>query len=88
MTGPYSLAVADFNLDGVPDVITANFMASSASVMLGVGNGRFDPPIDTGMTGVYTYGITAADFNGDGKPDFATANAGSNDIAVKISTAQ
>lgn len=87
MTGPYSIAVADFNLDAVPDVVTANFVSSTTTVLLGIGNGKFEPPIDAGMTGINTYGVATGDFNGDGKPDFATANALSNDITVKMSTA-
>jgi hypothetical protein len=92
-TGPYSVAVADFNLDSVPDVITANFgnfvrSTGSASVLLGIGDGSFDPPIDTGPTGVLSYGVAVGDFNGDGKPDFATANASSNDVTVKLNTSQ
>jgi hypothetical protein len=86
-TGPYSIAVADFNLDGVPDVATANFKAGTASVLLGIGNGAFEAPIDAGVMGVNAYGTAAGDFNGDGKPDIATANASSNDVAVRLSTA-
>ncbi|HKA89856.1 MAG TPA: FG-GAP-like repeat-containing protein [Haliangiales bacterium] len=85
-TGPYSVAVADFNRDGVPDVATANFMSSNASVLLGVGDGSFDPPIDAGKMGQFSYGVVAGDFNGDGKPDLATSNAVSNDVTVKLNT--
>ena len=85
--GPYSLAVTDFNLDGIPDVVTSNFMTSNATVLLGDGTGNFAAPIDTGVTGQFSYGVAAGDFNGDGKPDFATANAAADDVAVKMSTA-
>lgn len=87
-TGPYALAIADFNLDAVPDVVTANFLTSNASVLLGIGNGLFDAPIDAGATGTTPYGITAGDFDGDGKPDLATANAISDDVTVKRNTSQ
>ena len=87
-TGPYSLAVADFDLDGVPDVVTANFLSSTASVLLGRRDGTFRAPIDAGSTGQTTYGVAVGDFNGDGKPDFATANALSNDMTVKLNTSQ
>jgi len=83
-TGPYSIAVADFNLDGVPDVVTANFMTNNASVLLGVGDGSFAAAIDAGPTGLFSYGTVAGDFDGDGKPDFATANASSNNVTVKL----
>jgi hypothetical protein len=87
-TGPYSLAVADFNLDGVPDVVTANYKTSTGSVLLGIGDGAFEAPIDAGPTGEACYGVAAGDFNLDGKPDFATANSISNDVTVKLSTAR
>lgn len=84
-TGPYSIAIADFNVDGVPDVVTANYKSNTGSVLLGVGDGSFELPIDAGITGNNSYGVATGDFNGDGKPDFAVANAVSNDVAVKIS---
>jgi hypothetical protein len=87
-TGPYSLAVADFNLDGVPDVVTANFQTGNASVLLGLGNGRFEAPLDAGRTGTTSYGAVTGDFDGDGKPDLAVCSAGSNDVAVKINTSR
>jgi FG-GAP-like repeat len=84
MTGPYSIAVADFNLDGVPDVVTANYRTGTASVLLGIGNGRFEPPLNAGTTGMTSYGVTTGDFDNDGMPDFAVANAISNDVTVKL----
>jgi hypothetical protein len=87
-TGPYAVAVADFNLDGVPDVVTPNFRTSTASVLLGVGNGHFQAPVDAGPTGDTTYGVASGDFNEDGKPDFAVCNALSNDVVVKISASR
>jgi hypothetical protein len=87
-TGPYSVAVADFNLDGIPDVVTANYLSSNTSVLVGIGDGTFDAPIDAGKTGQTAYGVVAGDFNGDGKPDIATANAVSDDMTVKLSTSQ
>jgi hypothetical protein len=85
-TGPYAIAIADFNQDGVPDVVTSNFMSSTASVLLGIGTGGFDAPINAGPVGNATYGITAGNFNADMKPDFATANANTNNITVKLNT--
>lgn len=86
MTGPYSVAIADFNQDSVPDVVTANFMASSISILIGNGDGHFGAPIDGGRTGMVSYGVIANDLNGDLKPDVATANASSNSVSVKINT--
>ena len=85
-TGPYTIAVGDFNADGVPDLITANFMSSTGAVVLGIGNGQFEAPIDGGVCGMGSYGVAVGDFNGDGKLDFATSNARSSDLTVKLST--
>lgn len=85
-TGPYSVAVADFNLDGVPDVVTANYKSSNASVLLGIGNGGFEEALDTGFTGLNAYGVAVGFFDDDDRPDFATANASSNNVAVKLNT--
>jgi hypothetical protein len=85
-TGPYALAIGDFNLDGVPDVVTANYQSSTASVLLGVGDGRFEAPLDAGNTGNISYGVATGDFNRDGRPDFAVCNAASNDVVVRLNT--
>ena len=90
-TSPYSLEVADFNLDGVPDVVTANFGTGTGTILLGIGDGHFEAAIDAGPTanpavGKISYGVAAGDFNGDGKPGFATTNPGDNDISIKLST--
>jgi hypothetical protein len=69
-------------------VVTANFMSSTASVLLGVGDGSFDDPINAGATGDSSYGVVAADLNKDGRPDLATANAGAGNVTVKLSTAR
>ncbi len=94
--GPYAIAVADLNQDGVPDIVTPNFLGDSVSLLLGIGNGHFDPakelkfgpPTDPNFMFTTPYGIVAADFNGDGQPDFATANAGSDDLTVRLNTGQ
>ena len=84
--GPYSLAVADFNRDGVLDVITANFMSGDATILLGIGNGHFEAPFNAGTTATISYGVAVGDFNGDNKTDFATANATANSVTVKLNT--
>jgi hypothetical protein len=87
-SGPYSLAIADFNRDGVPDVATANYGIATVSILLGIGDGSFEAPIDAGQMGDNSYGVAAGDFDGDGKPDVATANANSDDVTVRLSTSQ
>ena len=43
---PYSVAVADVNGDGKPDLVTANYGDNTVSVLLGNGDGTFQPAAD------------------------------------------
>jgi len=60
------LAVADFNGDGKPDVLEEGTF--SLLVLLGNGDGTFQPPITTNTNAALT-AIAAGDLNGDGKAD-------------------
>jgi hypothetical protein len=91
--GPYSVAVGDINADGVPDIVTPNFLRDSVSILLGIGNGHFDPAIELNygppgapFTASTPYGVVIEDFNHDGKADFATCNAESDDLTVRLNT--
>jgi hypothetical protein len=83
---PFSVAIGDFNGDGELDLVTANATGSGVigtiSVLLGNGNGTFQPPfgLSAGVTPSY---LSVADFNGDGELDLAVANVTSNfDLAA------
>lgn len=70
--GTYSLTAADFNGDGSLDVATAN--QTNVSVVMGNGNGTFQPAVNYGSSfnlGNPNAYILAPDVNGDGKPDLA-----------------
>jgi hypothetical protein len=82
---PFSVAVADVNGDGIPDVITAdNFSTGTVSVLLGNGDGSFQAPADY-ATGSNPMFVAAADVNGDGIPDLVTANS-SGTVSVLLGT--
>jgi len=82
-SGPQSLAVADFNGDGKPDMVVANFGSAEVSVMLGNGNGTFQSR-QTFATGTSPYSVAVADVNGDGKLDLVVANNGSANVSVLL----
>ena len=80
---PDSLVIADVTGDGIPDVVTANAGAATASVLAGVGKGFFRPLI-TLTAGQAPRFIATGDFNRDGVPDLAIANFTSNNIDILL----
>lgn len=64
---PTSLAVADFNADGAPDVVTAHLSGSPLRVLTNDGVGRFSHATNIGN--LPSGAVFARDINGDGDPD-------------------
>ncbi|HEV3260798.1 MAG TPA: VCBS repeat-containing protein, partial [Gemmataceae bacterium] len=67
-----SVAVADVNGDGKPDLVTANGFNGTVSVLLGNGDGTFQNAQNF-AAGSLPHSLVVADVNGDGKPDLVTA---------------
>jgi hypothetical protein len=63
------IIAADINGDGNPDIVAIS--NDTISVLLGVGDGTFKPPIVTTISASSFHHVTAGDFNGDGKIDLA-----------------
>lgn len=93
---PVSIAVADVNGDGKPDIIVANKCASatncnsgngSVGIMLGNGDGTFQPVATYDSGGFLAVSMAVGDFNGDGKPDLAVAHSSGSDGVCCISPA-
>jgi hypothetical protein len=80
---PTSVATADFNDDGIPDLVVANENDNTVSVCLGNGDGTFQKGITTG-TGHTPESIAVGDFNGDDIPDIAVANTNANSITILL----
>jgi hypothetical protein len=67
---PLDVVVGDFNGDGSADLAVADYTTQRVSILLGKGDGTFQP-VTAYPTGANPSSIVAADFNGDGKMDLA-----------------
>jgi hypothetical protein len=73
-TGARSIRVADFNGDGISDLIVANSFYSTVGVLVGNGDGTFQPVMLYGSGAFFDNSLAIADLNGDGSPDVVVAN--------------
>jgi uncharacterized protein (TIGR03437 family) len=81
---PGSIAVADFNGDGKPDLAITHCCAETyATYMLGNGDGSFQPEVEI-LSANSPSTIAAADLIGNGKPDLIVGSAEYNESSVSI----
>jgi len=78
---PVSIAAADVNGDGKPDLIVADIGTNSVSVLINTGTGTFNAAV------VYKVGksptaVAVGDLSGDGTADIAVTNSGDNTVTI------
>jgi hypothetical protein len=86
-----TIAVADFNGDGIPDLLTIHtaedgppvVSATTVNVFLGKGNGNFTLKSSLDID-YYPGSVAVGDFNGDGAPDLAVINILANSVTVLL----
>src|SRR5256714_3383955 len=83
-SGPIWVVIADVNGDRKPDILLANQSRNSVGVLLGNGDGSFQPVMNFDTGGNFPESIAVGDFNGDGKPDVAVAHLKTNNVTVLL----
>jgi hypothetical protein len=89
-SGPDSVAVADYNGDGRPDVAVTNANDKTVSVLLdttaaGAGAASFAGQ-QTFAVGTDPFSVAAGDFDGDGRPDLVVGNFLDKTASVLLNT--
>jgi sugar lactone lactonase YvrE len=79
-----SLAIADFNQDGIPDVVYVD--GNATGILFGEGDGNFVQFPATLTFDTYGFGtaFVVADFNGDGWPDVLAIDGSGRTIADSL----
>ena len=78
-----SMAVGDFNNDGIPDLVVTSNQDNKMTVLLGKGDGIIFRPLPSySFISYYLLPPTVGDFNGDGLSDLVTA--GGEGVAVSL----
>lgn len=85
-TQPTSIAVADYNLDGFPDLAIADTADNAVTFLFNVGTGTFTNAFPEVPVGAGPVSIVTADFNQDGRPDVATADSGAAEATVILNS--
>ena len=82
--GPAECHLVSLRGNGTLDLIVASFNVNQIAVLLGNGNGTFQPPAfyTVGTSSNTPTSLTTGDFNHDGKLDVAVANTGDNTISI------
>ena len=73
----------DMNGDGLMDIVTGDKFGDTVSVLIGRGDGTFDPSVQYAM-GDLPRGLAVFDMDGDGDSDVICANANSSNMSIRL----
>jgi hypothetical protein len=84
---PRYIAIGDFTGNGIPDIVTANDqpVPMTISVLLGNGDGTFQPAVDYALRADQPTGLAVGDLTGKGYDDIIVNNRGGQSVSVLLS---
>ena len=85
--GPDDVNFADFNGDGIPDLVVSNYTSDTVNLLLGSSGGSYSVlgPFTVGNS---PYSAAIGDLDQDGTPDIVVSNCFSNNAGVLLSGTQ
>ena len=83
-SNPCCVAAGDFNGDGKPDIVVANYDNGTVGILLSNGSGGFATATTFSSGGSGPLSVAIGDFNGDGRKDLAVANYLSSTVGVLL----
>ena len=81
---PSAIATGDFNKDGNLDVVVADSVTNSVTILFGNGDGTFSTKIFSVTVGNAPSQLRVADFNGDGYPDVVVGDGADGKVYVLL----
>ena len=91
-TNPISMAVYDVDMDGKPEIITANYFSNTISVLRNtatvdtITSSSFATKVDF-ATASHPYSLAVGDIDGDAQKEIVVANQGANSVSIFRNTA-
>jgi hypothetical protein len=84
---PRYIAIGDFTGSGIPDIVTANDAPTgiTISVLLGNGDGTFQPAVDYALRADQPTGLAVGDLTGSGHDDIIVGNRSGQSVSVLLS---